>query len=346
MADPRFFRRSGPFTLAQLAGLTECVLSDPSRGDRQVSDVAALGEAGEGQVSFFDNRKYLTEFEKTKAGACFVRPEFADRAPEGTVCLVSKNPYLAYARAAQAFYPDEKRTSGFCHATAVVDPTATLGRDCLVEAGVVIGRNVKIGDHCRILANAVIEEGVEVGPDSEVGANAVLSHCIVGARVKIYPGACIGQSGFGFAMGPAGFVTVPQLGRVIIEDDVEVGANTTIDRGAGPDTVIGRGTRIDNLVQIGHNVKVGRNCVIVAQTGISGSTKLEDFVMTGGQSGFAGHLTIGAGVRVAAQSGVMRDIPPKAEYMGSPAVPIKQYMRQVAKLSQIAQLRKKAGEEE
>jgi UDP-3-O-[3-hydroxymyristoyl] glucosamine N-acyltransferase len=176
----------------------------------------------------------------------------------------------------------------------------------------------------------VICDGVEIGSDCDIGANTYVTHALIGKKVRIYPGAVIGRPGFGFAIDPSGFVSVPQLGRVIIEDYVEIGANSTIDRGAGPDTIIGMGTRIDNLVQLGHNVVLGKACVIVSQTGISGSTKFGDFVMTGGQSGFAGHLTIGSGTKVGAQSGIMRDVAPGSEIMGSPGVPVKQFMRQVA----------------
>ena len=343
MADTRFFKRAGPFTLGQLAGMTGCSLSNAALGQRVIVDVAPLSDAGIDQVSFLDNRKYLADFEGTKAGACFVRPELAGKAPLDMACLLSENPYLAYATAAQLFYPDEIATH-FRHPSAVIDASASLGQDCFISAGVVIGRNVKIGNRCRLMPNAVIADGVEIGDACEIGANAFLSHCILGARIRIYPGVCIGQPGFGFAMGKTGFVSVPQLGRVLIEDDVEVGANTTIDRGAGPDTVIGRGTRIDNLVQIGHNVKVGKNCVLVAQSGISGSSKFGDFVMMGGQAGVAGHLTIGTGARVAAQTGVMRDIPAGEEHMGTPSVPSKQYMRQVATLAKLVRPVAKGGE--
>jgi len=178
-----------------------------------------------------------------------------------------------------------------------------------------------------------------LGEDTEIGAGATLSHCLIGSRVRIYPGVRIGQDGFGFAIDPAGHVPVPQLGRVIIEDDVEIGANVTIDRGAGPDTVIGRGCMIDNLVQIGHNVEVGAGSVIVAQAGISGSTKLGKFVVLAGQAGLAGHLTIGDGARVGAQSGVMRDVPPGEDVVGSPAMPSRQYWRWYAKLMKLSGLR-------
>ena len=182
----------------------------------------------------------------------------------------------------------------------------------------------------------MIGEGVVLGADCRIGAHASLSHALLGARVYIYPGARIGQEGFGFAPTDAGFVSVPQLGRVIIEDDVEVGANTTIDRGSAQDTVIGAGSRLDNLVQIGHNVRLGRCCVIVAQVGISGSTVLDDFVMVAGQAGFTGHLHIGRRARIGAQAGVMADVPAGAEVVGSPAMPVREFFRQVATLRRLA----------
>lgn len=335
MADKRFFTVAGPFTLGQLAELTGSVLSDPAAASVVVADVAPLQEAREGQLSFLDNRKYIDYFRHTKAAACFVRPELADQAPAGTVGLQNKNPYKAYAIAAQAFYPAERHRE-YVAPSAFVDPSAQVGRDCRIEHGALIGRNVRIGNGCRIEAHTVVRDGVEIGDNCDIGANCYITHAIIGANVKLYPGVCVGRAGFGFAIDPAGYVSVPQLGRVLIEDGVEIGANSCIDRGAGPDTVIGRGTRIDNLVQIGHNVKIGRQCVIVSQTGISGSTQLGDFVMTGGQSGFAGHLKIGAGARIAAQSGVMRDVPAGSEVMGTPAVPIRQFMRQTANAARMS----------
>lgn len=342
MADPRFFRLAGPISLAELVSLTGARLPDGADPAQKIKDVATLDQAGPEELSFLDNRKYVDVFKKTRAGACFVNPDMAVHANSNTICLVTPQPYKAYALAAQAFYP-RPETGGSVHPSAVVDPSASIGPDAVIGAGVVIGRDVKIGARCRILPNAVIDSGVEIGDDTEIGACASLTTCIVGSRVRIYPGARIGQDGFGFAIDPAGHVTVPQLGRVIIEDDVEVGANATIDRGAGPDTVIGRGTRIDNLVQIGHNVRIGKGCIIVAQVGISGSTELADFVAVGGQVGVAGHLKIGAGARIAAQSGIMRDVPPRTEVMGSPAVPIKEFMRRFAL---VGKLLKSAREKE
>lgn len=336
MADPRFFTRSQPKTLGQLAELTGAELSDPAAAGKVVQDVASLQIATAEDVGFLDNKKYAEVFKKTAAAACFVRPEMAQYAPAGLVCLLTKNPYKAYALAAQAFYP-AKAVEAFIAPSAVIDPSAKLGAGCHVGHGAVIGANVEIGARSRIGARAVVEDGVTIGEDCDIGANVYLTHALVGNKVAIYPGAVIGRPGFGFAMDPSGFVSVPQLGRVIVGDRVEIGANSTIDRGAAPDTIIGEGTRIDNLVQIGHNVQLGKNCVIVAQTGISGSTRLGDFVMTGGQAGLAGHLSIGTGAKIAAQSGIMRDVLPGAELMGSPAVPIKQYMRQVATMARLSE---------
>ena len=184
-----------------------------------------------------------------------------------------------------------------------------------------------------------VGKGVSIGPDSRIGAHASLSHAIIGARVYVYPGARIGQEGFGFATTKSGFLTIPQLGRVIIEDDVEVGANTTIDRGSTSDTVIGAGSRLDNQVQIGHNVRIGRCCVIVAQVGIAGSTVLEDFVQVGGQAALAGHLHIGRGAQIGAQSGVMADVDAGEILVGTPALPKRSFFKQVAILKRLAQKR-------
>jgi len=343
MADRRFFTLAGSFQLGQLAEMTGSALSDPSRAGMVVADVAPLDTAEKTHLSFLDNKKYVDAFRTTKAGACFVRPELAEFAPASTVCLTNKNPYKAYALAAQAFYPAEKPKS-FRAASAAVDGSATIGADCVIEDGVIIGANVKIGSRCRIQAHAVIRQGVEIGDDCDIGPHVTITHALIGAKVRLHHGVCIGRQGFGFAIDPAGFIAVPQLGRVIIESDVEIGANTTVDRGAGPDTVIGQGTRIDNLVQIGHNVKIGKGCVIVAQVGISGSTQVGDYAMLGGQAGIAGHIVIGSGAKIAAQSGIMRDIPAGGEYMGSPAVPIRQSMKQTAVLAKLAT--KKKGNEE
>lgn len=322
-------------SLGELAKRCGADLDEGADPNRMFVDVSPLETAGPEHVSFLDNRKYINAFKVSTAGACVVHRDFASLAPPGMRLLISRYPYKAYALVAQAFYPDPTVQPGIA-ATAVVDPAAAMDKEVRVEAGAVIGPRAEIARGCVIGANAVIGAGVTIGEDSVIGANATLSHCQIGKRVHIYPGACIGQRGFGFAIDPAGHIKVPQLGRVIIEDDVEVGANTTIDRGAGPDTVIGAGSMIDNLVQIGHNVRLGRGCVIAAQVGMSGSAVLGDLVIMGGQGGIAGHLKIGSGVQIAAQSGILKDIEPGGKVMGTPAKPLKQFFREVAILGRLA----------
>ena len=342
MSDPRFFKAQGPFTLATLAELSGATLAVGADPEKEVKDVAPLGTAGPDDISFLDNRRYLDAFAASRAGACIVEHKFAEWASPGMALLLNRTPYKAYALVAQAFYPTAEGKTGVAP-SAVVDPSAQLGEDCVIAAGAVIGAGAEIGARCAIGPNAVIGEGVVLGEDTTVGACASLSYCLVGSRAIIHPGARIGQDGFGFAPDPAGHVKVPQVGRVIIEDDTEIGANTTIDRGAGPDTIIGSGTKIDNLVQIAHNVQIGRGCFIVAQVGISGSTKLGNYVSMGGQAGLIGHLRIGAGARIAAQAGIMRDVPEGATVMGSPAVPITQHHRQTVTLARLAKGKGKAG---
>lgn len=339
MPDSRFFSRHGPFSLETLATRCGVEVPKPLR-DFMVRDVAPLDVAGPDDLSFLDNVKYRPLFEKTEAGACFVSPDMARFAPSGVRLLITPKPYRAYALAAQIFYPEPPVTGGISP-SAHVDKSATVEKDCAIGPGVVIGARAEIGARCEIGPNVVIGPGVVIGADCRIGASASLSHCLIGDHVRIYPGVRIGQDGFGFAIDPAGHVKVPQLGRVMIGDSVEIGANSCIDRGAGPDTVIGSGTWIDNLVQIGHNVKIGRGCVLVAQSGVAGSSVLEDYAVVAAQGGVAGHLRIGRGARVGAQAGVMRDVPAGEDVMGSPAFPMRQFMRQVAILK--AQATKKNG---
>ncbi|MBV8133720.1 MAG: UDP-3-O-(3-hydroxymyristoyl)glucosamine N-acyltransferase [Alphaproteobacteria bacterium] len=340
MADPRFFDRAGPFTLESLAALSGARLLNPQGSARIFRDVGPLQSAGPEDVSFLENRKYLETFVRSRAGAVFVDEKVAGHAPPGMALLVSADPYRAYALVAQAFYPARPIIPG-CAPSAVIDPTAIVPEDCDVGPNVVIEQGARLGRRCRVEANTVIAAGVEVGDDCRIGPNVTLSHCVIGSRVVLHPGVRIGQEGFGFAPDPSGPVKVPQLGRVLIGDDVDIGANTTIDRGSGPDTVIGPGSMIDNLVQIGHNVILGRCCILAGQVGISGSTRLDDFVMVGGQGGLAGHLHIGSGVRIAAKSGIMRDIPAGETVCGSPAVPLTEFMRQTAVLQRLARKKDK-----
>ena len=340
MADPRFFDRAGPYTLEALAALSGARVLDSQGGARLYRDVGPRETAGPEDVSFLENRKYLETFIRSRAGAAFVDEHVAGRAPPGMALLVSNEPYRAYALAARAFYPARLIVPRRAP-SAVIDPTASVPEDCDVGPNAVIERGARLGRRCQVGANTVIAAEVEVGDDCRIGPNVTLSHCVIGSRVVLHPGVRIGQEGFGFAPDPAGPIKVPQLGRVLIGDDVDIGANTTIDRGSGPDTMIGPGSMIDNLVQIGHNVQIGRGCVLVSQVGISGSTRLGDHVMIGGQAGLSGHLTIGSGARIGAQAGVMRDVAPGETVLGAPALPMREFFRQVAALQRLA---KKKGD--
>ena len=334
MADARFHSRTGPYRLHILASLVEADVIG-GRDDLLVNDVAPLSTAQSGDITFLDNRLYLDDFKVSQSSACIVRPNAVSHAPEGMVLLVCDNPYFAYARIAEKFYPPQSSTEGI-HPAATIAPDAELGAHCRVDAGAVIGAGSILGDDCFIGPHAVIGPGVEMGADCRIGAHVSVQYALLGARVVVHPGACIGQDGFGFATEAGRHHRVPQLGRVVIGDDVDIGANTTIDRGSGPDTVIGSGCMIDNLVQIGHNVVLGQGCVIVAQTGISGSTQLGDYVMVGGQAGLTGHLKVGSGAQVAAQSGVMRDVSAGEVVAGSPCVPVRHWHRQTVAIARLA----------
>ena len=334
MVDTRFFDYRGPFLIGELADLVGAELLDATVRDRQIDDVASLHKATASQITFLSNAKYIDMLAGSQAGACLLEAKYSDKAPHGMAVLVCANPYLAYAIICEAFYkvPPEEWTVAD---SAVIDPTAEIGKDCRIESGVIIGPYVKIGDHCRIGAGSVIERGVTIGPRTHIANQVSISYSIIGSDCIIHPGVRLGQDGFGFAFDGKRHRKVPQLGRVIIGNDVEIGANSCIDRGSGGDTSIGDGCKIDNLVQIGHNVELGRGCIIVAQVGISGSTQMHDFVVAGGQAGFAGHLTIGAGAQIAAQSGVIRDIPARETFGGYPAVPVRDWHRQSAALRKL-----------
>jgi UDP-3-O-[3-hydroxymyristoyl] glucosamine N-acyltransferase len=334
MANSEFFKNRGPFTAQEICELVGADLQNID-GDFEISDVAALDTAISGQISFFDNAKYKDQFTGTKASLCITRPQAAKFAPECCGLLLTDQPYKSYALIAQKFYP-QPQAAGNIHPNAIIDPTAKVAASCDVKAGAVIEAGVEVGENTIISANSVIGENVKIGRDCHIAAKVSLTHCLIGDGVTIHPGASIGQDGFGFAPDPTGHIKVPQLGRVIIQDNVEIGANTCIDRGAGPDTVIGEGSWIDNLVQIGHNAKIGRGCIIVGQAGVAGSCELEDFVVLGGQVGLAGHLKIGMGTQISAQAGVIKSIGPGLVYGGTPAVPIRQWHKQSTMLARLA----------
>jgi UDP-3-O-[3-hydroxymyristoyl] glucosamine N-acyltransferase len=325
MEHPGFFERAGPFSLRVVADAAQAKPAEDADLDLAIDDVRSLDSAGRGDLSFFDNPKYLPLFAATGASACLVAPKFAAQAPDGVARLVTPEPYRAFARALLLFYPDalnpKAALADSSDGAPMVHPSARLEQGAVVEPGAVIGPEAQIGRGTTIATGSVIGYRVHIGRDCYVGPNASVTHALVGNHVTIHAGVAIGQDGFGFAMGKAGHLKVPQIGRVIVQDGVEIGANTTVDRGALRDTVIGEGTKIDNLVQIGHNVVIGRHCIIVAQTGISGSAQLGDFVALGGQVGVVGHVKIGAGAQIAASSNVRGDVPPASAGEAPPPSP-------------------------
>jgi UDP-3-O-[3-hydroxymyristoyl] glucosamine N-acyltransferase len=336
VADERFYQKSGPYTVQDLAVLSGAQLDPDVDSNQLIMDIAPLHKAVVGHLSCLHNPKYIEQFKQTKATACLISPEYAKYAPKGVVLLLSEKPYRAFGQVAALFYPGAKK-AGEISPQASVHSTAKIGKNCFIGPFAVIEANVHIGDGCEIGSNSVIEAGVELGKECQIAANVTISHALLGDRVVVKPGARIGQKGFGFHMDELGHLNIPQLGRVVIGDAVEIGANTTIDRGAAEDTIIGHGTRIDNLVQIAHNVQIGDNCVIVAQSGVSGSTQMGRYVVVAGQVGITGHLVIGDGVKIAAQSGVMRDIAKGDTVAGTPSVAVRDWHRQTIALKRLAE---------
>ena len=334
VGDPRFFARSGPFTVAQLAHAVGAhAASDP---DRMLTGIAPLAAAGAHDITFLDNARYRTHLADTAAGAVLIHPDLAAQVPGTAAAIVLKGVYEGWAGIARLFHPLPPTHPGI-HPSAAVDPTALIDASAEIGPFTTIGALARIGPGTCIASHVSIGPGVILGQDCRIAAHVTISHAVLEDRVILHPGVRIGQEGFSFAHTARGLLSMPQLGRVLVGNDVEIGANTTIDRGSVRDTVIGAGSHLDNLVQIGHNVRLGRCCVVVAQVGISGSTELADFVQVGGQAAMAGHLHIGAGAKIGAQAGVIGDVAPGATMLGSPAQPRTAFFRQVAMLKKLAE---------
>lgn len=349
MSSLDFFPASPGVSLAALAEATGSRLLADAPGDSLVFRVAPLESAVAGDLAFLDNTAYAKFAAGTGATACFISERQAALLPASCTAIVSTEPHRAFAKAAGLLFPSATKPQSIFGMAGIapgafVHPEARIESGVTVDPGAVIGAGAEIGRGTVICAQAVIGPGVRIGRDGAVGPGATVTHALIGNRVILHPGVRIGQDGFGFAMGPRGHMKVPQVGRVIIQDDVEVGANSTIDRGANRDTVIGEGTKIDNLVQIGHNVQIGRHCVLSGQVGVSGSVVLEDYVVLGGQVGLAGHQRIGMGAQVGAKSGVMGDLAAGGRYMGFPAKPARAFFREVAMIARLAQKGEPRGE--
>jgi UDP-3-O-[3-hydroxymyristoyl] glucosamine N-acyltransferase len=342
MTKRQFFKEPKGLTVGEIAALTGAQPRDGARLDQVITNVAPLDLAGADDLTFFDNTKYNDVLATTRAGACLINERYEKQAPSGVAILCAKEPYRAFVSVARRLFPDSLRPSSMFGGpgvapTASVHPSAVVENGATIDPGAVIGPNARVGVGTVIGATAVIGPGVHVGRDCSIGAGSSIIHTLIGDRVIIHPGCRIGQDGFGFLMGADGNVKVPQIGRVIIQDDVEIGAGTMIDRGGIRDTVIGEGTKIDNLVQIGHNVVIGRNCIVVAQSGLSGSVTLEDSVVLGARVGIIEHINVGEGAQLAARSTVLRDVPAGARWAGlSNAKPIKQYFRELVMIERVA----------
>ena len=339
MADSRFFPRSKKLTLEDISKLTKITLPKSVNKNKIFSDISPLNDATQDNISFLDNKNYIDQFKKSRAGACFFKKDFQKIAPKNMIPLISTNPYHSFAIIANAFYPMKDIDPGI-HPKSYIDSSAKCDKSVQVSPGAVIYNDVIIGSNSLIGSNTVILPGVQIGSNTIIGPNCTIAYSIIGSNVKIHFGVKIGQDGFGFAQNDNINFKMPQLGRVLIKDNVEIGSNCCIDRGTGPDTIIGEGTKLDNLVQIGHNAVLGKNCIMVAQSGVSGSTTIGNNVIIGGKVGIAGHLKIGNNVKIAAKSGVMKNIKDGEIIAGTPSVPINDWHRQTIVLKKLINKRK------
>lgn len=337
MVDESFYNISRPLSLRYIADSINCEIfyKSDSFQDLLISAIKPLDQAKAGDISFLSNKKYLNQLKDTRASACIVDYNVSNDLEEKLVLLRTKNPYFAYTKLIDLFYKSKKSYKPLIMKSAYIASSAVVGRNSYIGHNVVIEEDAKIGDNCVIESGSFIDCGVIIGDRAKIYSNVSISYSIIGDDVVILPGARIGQDGFGFATDAGIHHKIFHTGRVIIGNNVEIGANTTIDRGSLNDTIIGDLCRIDNLVQIAHNVELGKGSIIVAQVGISGSSKIGNYCALGGQVGVAGHIVIGAKAQVAAGSGVIQNIEENAIVGGTPTVPIRDWHRQAIIMKQL-----------
>ena len=351
MADPLFFKPSREFTIGDIADLTGANLRNPKFAPRSVTRLASVNDASDSALIFVDGKRNAQALAGIQAAGVLCSDDIADSVPSDIAALVTRNPQRDFSAVGRMMFPVTVRPESWLgelgiSPAAIIHPSAQIEAGATIEAGAVIGKGVTVGSGALIAATAVIGENCQIGRDSYIAPGVAVQFALIGNRVSLHPGVRIGQDGFGYVPGPAGLEKVPQLGRVIIQDNVEIGANTTIDRGSLSDTLIGEGTKIDNLVQIAHNVRIGRFCILAAHCGISGSCVIGDQTMLGGRVGLADHVIIGSRVQIAAASGVMNDIPDGERWGGFPARPIKQWFRDIANIRSIGKPRKEQSSDE
>lgn len=337
MVNQQFYKISTPHSLSEIIKHTdtELVPFSSQNIDLLIHNVSSLADAKSGDISFVINKKYTDLFQNSKASCCIVPNDFLQENNNKIILLKSKNPYFAYAKLIDLFYSPARTYSAEIMPSAYIAKSAMIGNNCYIGHNVVIEDNVSIGNNCRIESGSYIDHGVIIGDRANIYSNVSISYSIIGNDVVILPGARIGQDGFGFATDKGIHKKIFHTGIVKIGNNVEIGSNTTIDRGSVNDTIIGDLCRIDNLVQIGHNVTIERGTIIVAQTGIAGSTKIGAYCALGGQSGISGHLVIGEKAQVAARSGVIKDVGPGITVAGYPAMAIRDWHKQTVIMKQL-----------
>jgi UDP-3-O-[3-hydroxymyristoyl] glucosamine N-acyltransferase len=340
MQHPGFFERGGPFLLQVIADTVGAELVHARDGAIEIDDLRPLNRAGDSHLTFCSSRKYAGQLAATQAAACLIKRRDAALVPEGAAAVTTDVPHRAFAMAVGLLYPDalQPRTAASAARAdgVLVHPTAEIAEGVVIEPGAIIGREARIGAGTTVAAGAIVGYRVFVGRDCYIGPGTSVTHALIGDRVTLHAGARIGQDGFGYAMSAQGHYKVPQIGRVVIGDDVEIGANSTVDRGFLMDTTIGEGTKIDNLVQIAHNVTIGRHCIIVSQSGIAGSAQLGDFVVMGAHSGVVEQVKVGDRVLIAGMAHVKDDVEAGARMGGTPARPFKEWARELAAIRRLA----------